>query len=416
MNSEFEKENSADNIEKEAFFEDTVSVDQKINIPEIAFEDEKKSKRGLKLFCILIAFCVAVSSLVTVAYYIGKNKAINNELYQKPENVQAGNASSIYQSVRESVVGIYIYNSNKETYSASGIVYTSDGYIIMTDSLLSIVPNAKFKVMTVDGTEYSASFFGGDQRSDIAVLKINEEVNLKSAVFGSSEDIKVGEKVYSVGKANGYNVDAALSDGIISGINVRVTDKNTTYSAKRIQSTVAINPADFGGALTNEYGQIIGMLSTKVVATGYEQISYAVPSVEIKNIAEQIINNGKVADRARIGISYIEKNAAAVEIEGLSATGLLVADVSKESELYGNLNVGDIITEINGKRIHRDSDVLDIVEASKVGDRITIKAIDKNGKEAEYTAKLLSYKSESSYSELPSADNPSDSDNYYEGY
>ncbi len=427
MNSEFENEKITEpqveevngEITEEELFEDfseSVNVEQKIEIIPSDSSDEKSGRRGLKVFCLLIALTIIISSLTTGAYFIGKNQAVNRSLENKPEGVEWGDAASIYSSATESVVGVYIYNADQIFYSTSGIVYSEDGYIVTSDSTLDSAPAAKFKVMTADGKEYSAEFVGGDQRSDIAVLKIKESVNLKPAVLGNSDETVVGERVFAVGCANGYDEPAVLNEGIVSSASVRVTDSVTSYSAKRIQASITVNPSDFGGALLNEYCQVIGMLSTKIVATGYEQMAYAVPSAEIKNIAEQIINNGKVADRARIGISYIVKNAAAAEVEGLTTSGLLVADVDEESELFSLLRQNDIITELNGVRITKDEEVLDIIESLKPGDLIKLTVMSDDGSVKEHKVKLLGYKSESSYSALPSANGSDSADDSYEGY
>ena len=278
--------------------------------------------------------------------------------------------------------------------------------------VISLLPILFLQVLPLP---YSAYFVGGDQRSNIAVLKIDDSVKLTPAVLGNSDETVNGEKVYLVGRANGFDEEAVISEGIVSAAKIRVTNTITTYSTKMIQSTTAANPGSFGGALVNEYAQIIGMVSTKVVTTGYEQTTYTVPSNEVKNIAEQIINNGKVADRARIGISYVEKNSATAKAEGLKSRGLLVADVSAETELSKSLKQGDIIIGINGKEVLKDEDVLDLLETMKPGDTIKLKTISTDGKETEHTAKLLAYKSKSSYKALPLVDD-SIPDGSYGGY
>ncbi|MBO7218278.1 MAG: trypsin-like peptidase domain-containing protein, partial [Clostridia bacterium] len=372
-------------------------------------------RKGLKVFCIILALAIAVSCCSTVAYFLGKNHTVQNNINNKPVDAVLSTATEVYNKTAPAVVGIYVYNNEKQVFNASGIVYSEDGYIITTDSIFANITAPEFVVATADGKEYSAYFVGGDQRSDIAVLKIDDTVKLPFASFGNSDQVAFGEKVYLIGRANGYDEAAVISDGIVAAPMIRVTNTITTYSSKMIESTNAANPGAFGGALVNEYSQIIGMVSTKVVSSGYEQITYTVPSNEVKNITEQIINNGHVADRARIGISYVEKNAADAKAEGLKSRGLMVADVSSETELSKTLKQGDIITEINGKKEMSDDDVLDLLETMKPGETITLKTIGSDGKETKHTAKLLTYKSVSSYKSLPLVDDllPDDS---YEGY
>ena len=415
-NTDFITDSAEEVPEAEDFSENLFfNLDQKIIIPPSAETDEKVDRRGLKVFCIILALAIAISSCSTVAYFLGKNHTVKNSINNKPADAVLSNSTEVYNKTNPSVVGIYLYDSEKQVYNASGLVYSEDGYIITTDSVFASITAPEFVVATADGKEYSAYFVGGDQRSNIAVLKIDDSVKLTPAVLGNSDETVNGEKVYLVGRANGFDEEAVISEGIVSAAKIRVTNTITTYSTKMIQSTTAANPGSFGGALVNEYAQIIGMVSTKVVTTGYEQTTYTVPSNEVKNIAEQIINNGKVADRARIGISYVEKNSATAKAEGLKSRGLLVADVSAETELSKSLKQGDIIIGINGKEVLKDEDVLDLLETMKPGDTIKLKTISTDGKETEHTAKLLAYKSKSSYKALPLVDD-SIPDGSYGGY
>lgn len=404
-NTEYVTDSAEEIPETEDFSENVFfNIDQKIIIPPSVESDEKIDRRGLKVFCLILALAIAVSSCSTVAYFLGRNHTVENSINNKPADAILSNSSEVYAKSNPSVVGIYIYNTEKQVLNASGLVYSADGYIITTDSIFASITAPEFVVATADGKEYSAYFVGGDQRSDIAVLKIDDSVKLTPAVLGNSDEIINGEKVYLVGRANGYNEDAVITEGIVSASTFRVTNSITAYSSKMIQSTTSANPGSFGGALVNEYAQIIGMISTKVLTTGYEQTTYTVPSNEVKNLAEQIINNGRVADRARIGISYVEKNSAAAKAEVLRSRGLQVADVSSETELSKSLKKGDIITHINDKEVIRDADVLDLLETMKPGDTVRLKTISTDGKETEHTAKLLAYKSESSYKALPLVD------------
>ena len=392
---------------------------QKINVPSVDRGAPENERKGLKVFCLILVITVLLSCCSVGGYFLGKRTFEGQKLQNKPDGVSAGNAADVYVSVSSGIVGLYIYNEQGKVYNASGIVYTEDGYIITTDSIYENIPNSKFKVFTSDGKQYDAVFVAGDSRSDISVIKINENVKLSPAVMGNSDQVITGETVYSVGFSNGYNESAVLSDGIVSAANTRVTNSVTNYSTKMIQTTVGANPGSFGGALVNQYGQIIGMLSTKIVSTGYEESAYAVPSVTIKTIADSLIKDKKVPDRARIGISYYFANSADAEIKGLSAAGLCVASVDKGSELYGILKEKDVITHINGTEIVRDDIVLDVLESLKPGDVVKLTVVSENGAKSDYNVKLLTYESSSSYNSLSGSQNSSSNDGTFdfpEGY
>lgn len=378
--------------------DDKIFIAQKINVPTVKNTAPEAERKGLRVFCLILVVAILLSCCSVGAYFLGKNSTADQSLQNKPVGADDGNAAAVYTSVSPSVVGLYVYNDDGSVYNATGLVYSADGYIITTDSIYKTISAAKFKVCTYDGKEYSATFVAGDSRSDISVIKINDRVELTPVTFGNSEQTVTGETAFSIGFSNGYNEAAVLSEGIISVASTRVTNTATSYSSKMIQTTVGVNPGTFGGALVNEYGQVIGMLSTKVVATGYEESAYAVPSATVKYIADALIADKKVPDRARIGITYYFANSADAEVDVLAASGLLVASVDESSELYGVLKAKDIITEINGNKIVNDGVVLDIIEALKPGDTVQLTVVSEGGAEAKYNVKLLSYESTSSYS------------------
>lgn len=371
---------------------------QKINIPTAADTVPESERRGLKIFCLILALVLVLSCCFTGAYYLGKNSVVENTLQNKPSDATVGTAETVYSSTVASVVGIYVYNNQGAALNTSGLVYSENGYIVTTDSMYTTIPAAKFKVFTNDGKEYSATFVAGDSRSDISVLKIEGNVKLTPIVLGNSDQTVTGEAVYAVGCSNGYNEPAVISKGIVSMASARVTSSVTSYSSKMIQTTVGAAPAVLGGALVNEYGQVIGMLSTKLISESLDITSCAVPSVTLKSVVDSLINDGKVPDRARIGISYIYTNSADAELEGLAAAGLRVVDVDESSELFGILKAKDVITKVNDIDIVRDDIVLDIIETLKPGDAVKLTVTSAEGKQSEYTVKLLAFESVSSYS------------------
>lgn len=416
------------NVEEKLDFESEVFTAEKIYIPDTKSTVPESERKGLKVFCIILAITLLLSCFATGGYFLGKNsmskligQTVDLQLEDKPVGKTPSDASDVYASVSQSIVGIFVYNEEGKAYNATGIVYTENGYIITADSVFANISSAKFKVYTKDKKEYSASFVAGDARSDIAVIKITDPVKLTPATLGDSSKALTGEVVYSVGCPNGYAEEAVISNGIISASTIRVASTITNYSQKMIQTTASVNPGAFGGALANEYGQIIGMLSTKNVSDGYEQSAYAVPTTTLKVIAESLIKNGKAPDRARIGISYIVKNSAVAEVEKLAAAGLQVADVSNESQLFNYLKKGDIIIKINGIESVTDETVLDIIEAASPGDSITLTVVTAKGTTADYSAKLLKYEGISSYTTILNSGNSNSSQNngtfdFPEGY
>lgn len=361
------------------------------------------NKKGMRVFIFLLCAVVALSAAVAAGYYIGKyadkNSQSNNsilELEEKPTDENPLTAEQVYDTVNRSIVGIMIYNSSGISGYASGVVYSEDGYIITNDHIYDEVTDAKFKIYTYDGTVYDATFVAGDTRSDLAVLKIDAS-GFFPATFGNSDELSYGEQVVAIGRPNDATAESSITSGIISFLNRRVANASN-YSSKFIQTDSAINPGSSGGALVNMYGQVIGITSAKVVGDEYEGIGYAIPTVTVKRVVETLIANGKVIDRAKLGVSYQEINEITAKYSSqYAAAGLYVATVSEESDLYGKINVGDIITAVNDIEITRDDILLDIIENAKPGDTLTFTICTSNGKYKTVQAKLIADEGGSSY-------------------
>lgn len=149
----------------------------------------------------------------------------------------------------------------------SGIIATSDGYIITNAHVVDGADS--LKVITSDGQTYEAELIGSDSMTDLAVIKI-EATGLTAAEFGSSDDLVVADPVIAIGNPGGLQFNSTVTIGYVSALNRSVTNSETGYTMECIQTDAAINPGNSGGALVNMYGQVIGINSSKIVATGYE--------------------------------------------------------------------------------------------------------------------------------------------------
>ncbi len=396
-------------------------AEQKIVIDNFEDSKSRNDNKGIKIFCLLLALALIISGCAVGGYFLGlyskgteSGEYSDQTLLNKPENANDGVGAEIYNSISDSVVTVYVYNADGNKKIVTGLVYSEDGYIVTLDSVYLTIPAAKFKVFTTDGKEYNAKFVGGDSRTDISVIKIDEDVKLKPVSLGNSDQTVPGEKVFAISHPNGQFEKPLISEGVVSASYIRISNPQTSYSEKMIQTTVNANEGDYGGALVNAFGHVIGMMTMSKSAyynyNGYQvPVEYddsvcAIPSTTIKFVTEAIIKNGEVPDRARIGITYVVKNIVDAEVEKIPTIGLTIASVDENSELYGLIKEKDIIIEINGQRTLTDNTVLDIIEALKPGDTISVTVVDSEGNEAVYEAKLLAYESESSYSLLPEAD------------
>lgn len=369
-------------------------------------ESSDGSRKGFKVFCVILAAVILLTGGCITGYFVGRQEPSAQSLYgdvdldlaAKPKDTDESTAAEVYEQVDASIVGIRVYNTQGQIADASGVIYTEDGYVITNDHIYSSIGAPKFKIYTNDGAQYDADYVAGDVVSDLAVLKIREGKDLTPATLGDSNEIYCGERVAAIGRPNDATARSTITTGIVSLTSRRV-QTTSSYSARLIQTDSAINPGSSGGALVNMYGQVIGITASKLSGENYDRIGFAIPTTTVKRVVEQLIKSGEVTDRAKLGISYSMVDSVTAEINNIDGVGLYVGEVTEDSDLYGKLGEGDIITHVNGIAITDDDIILDIIEECRAGDKISITVLTADGGQAEYTAVLKANIGESSYTE-----------------
>ncbi len=274
--------------------------------------------------------------------------------------------------VAPSVVGIVNYQMDAGWVPAgegSGIVLTADGYIVTNAHVVNGAQGIKVVLST--GKEYEAKLIGLDVKTDLAVVKI-EATGLTAAEFGNSDQMAAGDKVVAIGNPGGLEFAGSITQGIISAVN-RPIASSTGYTMDCIQTDAAINPGNSGGPLVNEYGQVVGINSSKIAATEYEGIGFAIPINTAKPIIDDLIKNGRVTGRAKIGIT-IEGEITEMSAQLYSIpTGILIAGVDKGSDIAAKgVRANDIITKIDGAKVDTTNQIYDILNKHKPGDTIKL--------------------------------------------
>lgn len=277
----------------------------------------------------------------------------------------------IAKKVRPSVVGIAQY-SRSDTFSpsgqGSGIIINEEGYIVTNAHVVQ--NSAGISVELENGENYSAKLIGIDSKTDLAVIKIEAE-GLVPAEFGNSEALEVGETVIAIGNPGGKLLAGSVTQGIVSAVNRSI--KSDGFSSTFIQTDAAINPGNSGGALVNQFGQVIGINSSKIASVEYEGIGFAIPIKEAKPIIDNLMTNGYVTGRTKIGITGTEINEALSQINGIPK-GIYITYVDPSSDLAGkNISRGDIMIEIDGTKIETFDDVSRFLKTKEPGDKVSIK-------------------------------------------
>ncbi len=275
----------------------------------------------------------------------------------------------IYNKCIGSVVSITASAQSGKS-SGTGIVLSADGYLITNHH---VIENAQvIAVQTSDDRQFQASIIGSDEASDLAVLKV-DATDLQPAEFGDSGKLAVGDRVVAIGDPLGAQLRGTMTSGIVSAINrdLEVNDRTMTL----IQTDAALNNGNSGGPLINCYGQVIGINTMKLrsyYSTTAEGLGFAIPMAVAKPILEELMENGYVAGRPAIGISY-DTLPLAFRIYYNLPEGVYISAVYDGSDAQAKgVAAGDIITAVNGTRVTSIDELNRVKNQFTAGDSITL--------------------------------------------
>lgn len=330
---------------------------------------------------------VVVAGLIFLGYYTKNNDARTVKqdatAVSTISNTKSGGDLSVgvAQKVLPSVVSISVKGiaqvdpitgqSYSSSGSGSGVLIKRDGYILTNNHVINGGNDIE---VLVGNKTYKASVVGTDSTTDLAVIKITGN-NFNAIKIGSSANLKVGQYVMALGSPFGLN--NSVTTGIISALGrsnmVQESSQISTY-VNLIQTDAAVNPGNSGGALVNEYGQLIG-INTLISSTSGSSagVGFAIPVDTAVDIANQLITKGK-ASHPFMGVSAqsIDEQVAATYKLPVSEGAYVVYVAPSSPAEKASLQRGDIITAINGKKISAAEDVYTTVREHKVGDKISV--------------------------------------------
>lgn len=267
--------------------------------------------------------------------------------------------------------------------TGSGVIISPDGYIITNNHVID--GSAELSVTLNNNKTYAAKIIGTDDKTDIALIKIEAEDDLPFTIFGDSDQAKIGEWVLAVG--NPFNLTSTVTAGIISAKSRDLTGFN---NQSFIQTDAAVNPGNSGGALVNSNGDLIGINTAISSQTGsYIGYSFAVPSNIAKKVVQDIMEFGNVQNGI-LGVTGGSLNSGYAEKFGLSTSeGFYIDDVEPESgaEMAG-LKSGDIIQQIDQVKIRKFSDLRGFLNSKSPNDVVQV-TILRNGVKKEVPVTLL---------------------------
>lgn len=340
----------------------------------------KKEKKTRKYPLSILVACCLICSLLGGTVAMGAMVVINENKFISPttENSKSSNSSdpektiinvtndqteelitAVAQKASPSVVGI---RATAKTYNfwgqvqdsggeGSGIIYTTDGYIITNYHVISTAVESTTGKITVflpsdPETALNASVVGYYRESDIAVIKI-EKTGLPAIEVGDSSKLKIGQTAIAIGNPGGLQYMGSVSTGIVSGLD-RTLKLEGIEEMSLIQTDAAINPGNSGGALVNTSGQLIGVNSSKIASTAVEGMGFAIPSNYVKELCDDIISK-KDIKKAYIGVKIsTEYDSDYLKSIGYPA-GAVVESVDSNSPADQiGIKAYDIITQVNG--------------------------------------------------------------------
>lgn len=357
---------------------------------------EKKPKRKGALIAVLLASTVLISGLLGFGGGVLAMKLFGG--YDIPEtkmpptitseqlaaaDADSFNAAAVAAVGLDSVVeittevavrGTFIGNYITEG-AGSGVIIREDGYIVTNNHVIEGA--TKVTVRTRDGKSHSATIVGHDEKTDLAVIKI--EVNgLTAARYGDSEKLVIGQRVLAIGNPLG-ELGGTVTEGIISALDRELTVENQTMTL--LQTDASVNPGNSGGGLFDGNGTLVGIVNAKSSGSGVEGLGFAIPIDNARVVIDELIEHGYVTGRGEAGIeiAYIDERTA--YLYRLGDEGVYISAVIRGSaaERAGLLS-GDRISEINGEDIETAQDAVNEIQKHKAGATVEFEIV-REGKE-----------------------------------
>jgi len=295
---------------------------------------------------------------------------------------------------------VYDYFWPSEYAHGSGFIISPDGFVVTNAHVVQEATKVLVVIRTDEIRLCKASVLGKDFRTDIAVLKIEDQgdIPLPSLRFGDSDKIQVGQRVLCIGNPMSSELESSVSTGIISGLdrNNLMPDSIEGY----IQTDTAINPGNSGGPLLNTHGEVIGVVFGS--GAGYEGLSFAIPSHSARHIARQIIANGKVS-QGFLGVELDFDNdvESAFDFYHFARNeGACIETVIKNSPAEkAGLKTGDIILAVDRHFVRAAESLRNRIAILEPGTSVEL-IIGRDGELLEITLELGSEESSKAYSRL----------------
>jgi serine protease Do len=331
----------------------------------------------LKYVVIAVLLLIGVSLVVTdtlpnstgfALEYLGVDEEIGSEL--TTQELVARAAPAVVSVVTETVTYNWFWQAVPQTGAGSGIVISSDGYIVSNNHVVEGAQ--KVTVTLADGGAFPATVVGTDVQTDLAVLKI-EASNLAYLHFlsDSLKQLNVLDPVVAVGNALALPGGPTWTTGVVSNLGRSIEESNGVVLNDIIQIDAAINAGNSGGPLLNTAGQVVGI--NVAIASNAENIGFAISTDTAIPVVQGIIAEGKVV-RPWLGVSVTTVTSTIRQYYNLSIdTGALVVSVTDDSPAdKAGLTAGDVIIKMDDENISTTEELISAIRSHQIGDKVEI--------------------------------------------
>ncbi len=360
----------------------------------------KKNGNKTVLASIISLFAGAIIMYLLVYYVIpiDNSSTVINKSEKEVTVTDEGIADAV-EKLYDAVVVVETYKNNTLVASGTGFVYKTENekaYILTNHHVIS--DGNTYKVIFTNGSSEDVILEGSDEYSDLAVLSLDEDKIISVASIGNSEDMRVGDTVFTIGAPLDTEYYWTVTRGVLSGkdrmVEVSLTNSNTStsdYVMRVLQTDASINSGNSGGPLANSNGEVVGITNMKLVSSGVEGIGFAIPIEDAIDFAETIIS-GDTIKRPLLGVSMLNLSETyalyqqRITLNTELTEGVVVVEVQDGSPADdGGLKRGDIIIAIDDDEVKNVATLRYYLYKHSVGDTVTIK-YERSGKVE--TAKL----------------------------
>ena len=291
------------------------------------------------------------------------------------EDIAALVSDSVVEITTEKTMYDYWFGQYATQGAGSGVIISENGYIITNNHVINGA--SKITVTLTSGEQYDATLIGSDEQSDIAVVKIDAD-GLMPAIYGDSDTLKVGSPIVAIGNPLGQ-LGGTVTEGIVSALDREIVVEG--HKMNLMQISASINRGNSGGGLFDGKGQLIGIVNAKSAGTSIEGLGFAIPINDVKEVVENIMNEGRVPGRAVLDVTVIDINDVRTAMSyRVQEYGVYLLEVTPGGTAdAAGLEAGDYIVSFDGTEVSDGTQLKGLVEKHVQGD--TAKMVVKRGDE-----------------------------------